>query len=136
VSVAEMLPYQKPQFREVDINSFPVWFLGNVRWRGVMVPMVSYEAVNGDDIPAIKGVSQMAILNNTGVNASLPFLCLPTQGIPRLSRVTSEMIKEDTSQPKMEYDEMSIVVNEEAATIPDLAKLEQAVVALLNINEK
>lgn len=131
VSVAEMLPFQKPQLRDSEFSQLPTWFLGSVRWRGVKVPMVSYEALNGDDIPPIKGVSQMAILNNTGVDSSLPFLCFPTQGIPRLSRVTPELIKEDSSQARMIYDEMSIIVNEESAVIPDIKKIEQAVVALL-----
>jgi chemosensory pili system protein ChpC len=131
VSVAEMLPYKKPQLRGVEINQYPSWFLGKVQWRGVMVPMFSYEAVSGDAIPALKATSQMTILNNTGVNLQLPFLCFPTQGIPKLSRVTSETIKEDTSQPLNIYDEMHIIVNDELATIPSIAKLEQLVANLL-----
>jgi chemosensory pili system protein ChpC len=132
VSIAEMLPFQKPQMRNTDIQSSPVWFLGMVRWRGIMVPMVSYEAINGGDIPAVKGVSQMAILNNTGVNPAIPFLCFPTQGIPRLSRVTESVIKEDQEQEKMAYDEMNVMINGEPATIPNIEKLEHALIGVLN----
>lgn len=132
VSIAEMLPYQKPQMRNVDIETSPAWFLGMVRWRGIMVPMISYEAINGGEIPAIKGVSQMTILNNTGVNPDIPFLCFPTQGIPRLSRVSEGVIKEDSSQDKMAYDEMNVMVNGEPATIPDIEKLEHALIDVLN----
>jgi chemosensory pili system protein ChpC len=131
VSVAEMLPYKKPQMRDTQINELPGWFLGHVLWRGVMVPMVSYEAINGNAIPALQLTSQMTILNNTGVSAKLPFLCFPTQGIPRLSRVTPELIKEDAATMLKPYDDFNVVVNDEFATIPALEKLEGAVVELL-----
>jgi chemosensory pili system protein ChpC len=131
VSVAEMLPYKKPQMRDTQIDKLPGWFLGNVLWRGVMVPMISYEAINGNAIPTIQLTSQMTILNNTGVSEKLPFLCFPTQGIPRLSRVTPELIKEDTATILKPYDDFNIVVNGEFATIPALEKLEGTVVELL-----
>lgn len=132
VSVAEMLPYQKPQMRDVDVATLPAWFLGMVRWRGVLIPMVSYEALNGGDIAPIKGVSQMAVLNSTGVNSDMPFFCFPTQGIPRLSRVNKESVKENTTPSLQSYDEMHISLNDEdEATIPAVSKIEQALMAVV-----
>lgn len=128
VSVAEMLPFVKPQLRHTDLLP---WFLGNVQWRGVSVPMFSYERINGDEPAAIKATSQMAILNSTGVSSSLPFLCFPTQGIPRLSRVAPDSIKEDRQQVASAFDQMNVLVNGEAVAIPDVSKIEQALVDLL-----
>lgn len=133
VSVAEMLPYKKPKWSDIETAQVSSWFLGHVLWRGIKVPMISYEAINGGNIPAAKGVSQMAILNNTGVSSQLPFLCFPTQGIPHISRVMPNAIKEDVTQTAKPYDEMNILVNDEPATIPNVKKLEQAVVTLLGL---
>ncbi len=134
VSVAEMLPYKKPQMRDTQIDILPNWFLGNVLWRGIMVPMFSYEAINGFPIPSVRGVSQMAILNNTGANPQLPFLCFPTQGIPRLNRVSEDLIKIDATQAPASYDEMRVLINDESAVIPNVQKVEQAVAALLGMS--
>lgn len=130
VSVAEMLPFVKPQLRQVD--SAP-WFLGNVTWRGVAVPMISYELINGEQALPIKATSQMAIINSTGVSTALPFLCFPSQGIPRLSRVSPETIKEDTTVALQPFDQMNVTVNEDIVAIPDISRLEQEVVRLLGL---
>lgn len=130
VSVAEMLPYRTPE-QLIPMEGKPAWFLGSVSWRGVMIPMISYEGISGHEMPNIKAVSQMVVLNSTGVHSKLPFLCFPTQGIPRLSRVLPDNIIEDTSQTCDTYDEMAVLVNDVAATIPNVAQLEQALVTLL-----
>lgn len=130
VSVAEMLPFKKPQRRQTE---FSPWFLGHVSWRGVNVPMISYEMINGDDTLPMKPTSQMAILNTTGVHAELPFLCFPTQGIPRLSRVSEELIKENQEVELKPFDQMNVVVNGEPVVIPDVSQLERELVNLLGL---
>lgn len=127
VSVAEMLPFVKPQLRRTDL---PFWFLGTVQWRGVSVPMFSYEGINGEEPVAIKSTSQMAILNSTGVSAELPFLCFPTQGIPHLSRVAPDSIKQDSQHPTLAFDQMNVLVNDEPVSIPDVSKIEQALISV------
>ncbi|MGS2717902.1 chemotaxis protein CheW [Eionea flava] len=129
VSVAEMLPFVKPQLRRTDL---PPWFLGAVQWRGVSVPMFSYERLNGEEPLAIKPTSQMAILNSTGVSAEYPFVCFPTQGIPRLSRVAPDAIKQDIQSSTLAFDQMNVLVNDELVSIPDVSKIEQALIDLLH----
>jgi chemosensory pili system protein ChpC len=130
VSVAEMLPFVKPQLRQTDLAS---WFLGNVTWRGVAVPMISYELINGEQPLPITATSQMTIVNSTGVSDALPFFCFPTQGIPRLSRVSSEIIKEDKDRPLQAFDQINVTVNNDTVAIPDVSKLEREIVSLLDI---
>ncbi|MGH1439960.1 MAG: chemotaxis protein CheW [Cellvibrionaceae bacterium] len=135
VSVAEMIPYQAPQARQtVVFDTIPDWYLGSLNWRGISVPMLSYEALNGDVAPEILPFSQILILNNTGVNAQLPFLCLPTQGIPRLSRVAMNEISQNTEAYIKEYDQMHVYVAGEQAVIPDVAKLEHTCVSMLGLS--
>ncbi len=134
VSVAEMLPYRKPSLKSEEIGQMPPWFLGHVKWRGISIPMISYEAINGGAIADIKAVSQMSVLNSTGVHPKLPFLCFPTQSIPRLSRVSPDNIKEESNAQLEPYDKMHVMVNDIAATIPNVSKLEEAVVELLKLS--
>lgn len=132
VSVAEMIPYQAPQARQqVVYDSVPDWYLGNLAWRGVAVPMLSFERLNGELAANISADSQILVLNNTGVNAQLPFLCLPTQGIPRLSRVAMSEIAENTQALLKEYEEMRVHVAGEQAVIPDVAKMEETCAKML-----
>ncbi|MFT7386900.1 MAG: chemosensory pili system protein ChpC [Candidatus Endobugula sp.] len=130
VSVAEMLPFIKPQLRPTGL---PSWFLGNVHWRGVVVPMFSYELISGELPLPIKKTSQMAILNSTGISRSLPFLCFPTQGIPRLSRVSPDSIIEEKQTSLQAFDQLNVVINDDRVAIPDVSKIEQTLVELLHL---
>ena len=132
VSVAEMLPFKEPQkSHALASQTLPDWYLGDILWRGIYVPMVSYEAINGGTVGSIKGVSQVAVLNNVSNNPQLPFICIPTQGIPRLSRVTPGNIDEDTTKNNDPYDQLCVVIAGDFAAIPDIAKIEQAYINLL-----
>ena len=132
VSVAEMVPYQEPQMHpEVSVDKSPAWFLGEIDWRGCSVPMVSYERLNGRKEPAILPTSQLLVMNSTGVHPQLPFFCLPTQGIPRLSRVAENEISINQRDILGKYEEMHVFLAGEEATIPDVSKIERACVELL-----
>ncbi|MFT6387049.1 MAG: chemosensory pili system protein ChpC [Cellvibrionaceae bacterium] len=132
VSVAEMIPYQAPQARQTVVcDTIPDWYLGNLNWRGVSVPMLSYEQLNGEPVAEILSHSQILILNNTGVDAQLPFLCMPTQGIPRLSRIAVNEISENVDAFIKEYDQMHVYVAGEQGIIPDISKLERACASML-----
>ena len=128
VSVAEMIPYSSPILPSTDM---PDWFLGHLQWRQTQVPMVSYERLNGEPLADIKPESQLIILNNTGVSADLPFFCMPTQGIPRLSRVAMNEISDNTAVEAREYDEMQVFVAGEQAVLPDVSKIEKVCAQLL-----
>ncbi len=132
VSVAEMIAYQSPQSNDsLSGDSIPHWYLGNLLWRGILVPMMSYEALNGEAIAPIQSESQVLILNGTGVNAQIPFLCIPTQGIPRLSRVAVNEISENEQAETKQFDQMQVFVAGEQAVIPDVSQLEVVCANLL-----
>ena len=133
VSVAEMVAYQAPQVNLESSSETPPWFLGNFLWRGVQVPMVSYEVLNNDSLPRVKGDSQVMIVNSTGVHPQLTFICMPTQGIPRLSRVAANEISENTRIAAKEYDQMQVFVAGEKAAIPNIAQIERECVSLLGL---
>lgn len=122
VTVAEMVAYRTPQ-RDPEA---PSWYLGDIVWREQRVPLVSYEVMCGEAMPSYDMNCRIAVLNNTGVDESLPFLGLATQGIPRLSRVKSDEIDEMEGAPAQRFDLMHVIHAGEPVVIPDVGGLEQA----------
>ncbi|MBX2808298.1 MAG: chemotaxis protein CheW [Cellvibrionaceae bacterium] len=135
VSVAEMIPYQTPQpSPSLAGKNQPPWYLGELSWRGVTVPMLSYEAINGGVTAEVQATSQVAILNNTGVSEQLPFIAMLTQGIPHLSRVVATEISENTDTPVKDYDQMQVFIAGEQAIVPNISRLERACIDLLGLS--
>lgn len=123
VTVAEIVPYKTPERRP----DMPDWYLGDIVWREQRTPLVSYEAMCGEAMPAYDSRCRIAVLNNAGVDESLPFLGVATRGIPRLSRVKGEEIHAlENDSPKKHFDLMHATLAGEPVVIPDVAALQQA----------
>ncbi len=133
VSVAEMVSYQASQVSLDSSNKTPKWFLGNFSWRGIQVPMVSYEVLNNDTLPEINHDSKIVILNRSDTNSRLNFFCMPTQGIPRLSRVAVNEISENTRVSAKLFDQMQVFVAGEQAVIPNIEKMAQECEAIMGL---
>ncbi|GAB1265852.1 chemotaxis protein CheW [Aurantivibrio infirmus] len=126
VTVAEMVPFKYPE-RSDDM---PDWYLGNFSWRDQMIPLVSFEGLNGEAVPDYSGTCRIAVLNNTGVDERLPFLGLATQGIPRLSRVKSDEIHQTEDAELKAFDLMSVYHAGESVIIPNTTAIEEAIIKL------
>lgn len=122
VTVAEMIPYRNPE----PVDGAPSWYLGNIVWREQPVPLLCYEVLNGDPKPGYNSGCRIAVLNNTGVDESLPFMAIPTQGIPRLSRVKPEEISQREDLETKEFDLMAVFHAGESVIIPNVEALERA----------
>jgi chemosensory pili system protein ChpC len=121
VTVAEMVPMAPYQDAEEDS---PDWLLGYFQWRGQDVPLLSFERLAGEAETSVVAKGRVAVLNNTGVSDGLPFIAVPTTGIPRMSRVSPEDIKEDPDAPKKPFELMRVKIGLEEFTIPDVTALE------------
>lgn len=117
VSVAEIIPYKDPSIAENKAN----WYLGQLEWRNIDVPVVSYEVLNGEDLPSLDG-ARLAIVN--GTDSMLPFYGILIQGIPKLIHVHDDEIVSVESADTGLYDQMAVRVFDENAMIPNLGMLE------------
>jgi len=122
VTVAEMAAMRPVG----SIPNAPRWLLGFYEWRNTKVPVVAFEGVNGGPVTPLNPQGRMAVLNNTGVDDRLPFIAVPTQGIPRMVRVHQDEIEENSDKPKRPYDKMQVKVGLEEFVIPDIHALELA----------
>ncbi len=122
VTVAEMAPYMAVRME----SNTPDWYLGVYHWRDQAVPLLSFEVINGEANPLATSSSRIAVLNNTRICDSLPFIALVTQGIPRLARVNAEEISEISTADKKPFELMHVSIAGETAVIPDIDALESA----------
>lgn len=127
-SVAEMSSVGPLEARE----NAPDWLMGMYSWRGISVPVISIERLNGGDLPKLNTGGRIAVLNNTGVDKRVHFTAIHTQGIPRMARVTENDIEEDDSVEKRPYDIMAVKVGMEEFYMPDIPALEREYAKLLD----
>jgi chemosensory pili system protein ChpC len=121
VSVAEVVGYQAPE----TPSGKPEFFLGYVTWRGINIPLISFELANGQSRNKTATNHQIAVINSIGEHHEvLPFFAILTQGIPRLVKVASDLIKPVEGQIKNKAEIASIKLDGEEAIIPDLNYLE------------
>lgn len=127
VSIAEIVDYGQT---DAPVDA-PAWLLGQLSWRGVTLPLISYDAANGGAaaLPQARR-GRIAVLNTSGEqHDALPFLAIVTQGIPRQAKVEEAALtlREGSPGPA----DLSIVAFEgEPARIPNLEYLERLVAGL------
>lgn len=121
VSVAEIIPYREPE-RDEDV---PNWYLGELEWRAVRVPVVSFEAINDEPFATPGRQRRIAILNAVDASADLPFFAFVTEGLPRLMRVMADEIGRDDNGPTGPAEICRVLVAGERAAIPDVAYIQQ-----------
>lgn len=120
-SIAEMSSVQPLE----NVEGGPEWLMGLYNWRGMKIPVVSVESINGQE-PQFNPDGRIAVLNNTGVNQALQFIAIHTQGIPRMARVSEEDIAENDNQERRPFDLMAVKVGMEEFYIPDVSAIEMA----------
>jgi chemosensory pili system protein ChpC len=124
-SVAEIISVQ--DVREVDDS--PRWMLGKARWRGVELPVVSYEAAGGDDAQSVNINTQVAVMysaNDDSEDKQYPYIGLAMHGVPHVSTFSRDQIKTDehaSSEHPMVAQKVRI--NGAAAGILDLFAIEE-----------
>lgn len=123
VSIAEIVSYVRP----TPVVDGPDWLLGTVEWRKQPVPLLSLEVLRGEAVGDIGPRSRIAVFNNTGVSEDLPFFAVPTQGIPRLSRVQEASIHEVKNATLKPFERLRVDLEGEECSIPDVAAMEQVI---------
>ncbi|MCH8498372.1 MAG: chemotaxis protein CheW [Marinobacter sp.] len=121
VSVAEIVDYASPE----QAPGAPDWLMGMLEWRGLRLPVISYDAANGGDAISPSGQrGRIAVLNTIGEHhGKLPFLALATQGIPSQARLEESQVRE-TDGEVGPADLMTVEVEGNQAVIPNLEYLE------------
>lgn len=118
VAVAELIPYRAPQVSA----GMPAWFLGQVAWRDLRLPLLSFEAAS-DGQPQTGPGARVVVLNALGGRGHVKFIALLVQGIPRSLKVDSDLPRAAVPLAPLELD--AVQLGNDIARIPDLIALEQ-----------
>lgn len=124
-TISEVLSYAPPE----AVENAPDWLLGRIRWRGWQLPLVSFARLAG--IAEEQGGlgSKVIILKALGGNPKTPYFALLTQGFPRLVTVSRDKLAFDAEEQSgmPEAVQASVMLNEDAAWVPDLARIEMMI---------
>jgi len=95
-ALAEIVPFIDSEPAPKDS---PQWFLGSLHWRGLKIPVISYEQMVDENFPPLdRRLKMVAIINTQIGNKDMPYLGIGVEGIPRLGLVNEESIEH--SDPK------------------------------------
>ncbi|WP_221793821.1 chemotaxis protein CheW [Oceanobacter mangrovi] len=121
VTVAEIIPFSQL----MTTNSSVDWVLGKIQWRGVSIPVVCYEMLNGTAAPRPSPNARFAVINGVGKHPKMPFYAVLVQGIPRLKKVLENAIQPvDAVMGMGKLDQIAVSVDGESAYIPDVDAIE------------
>ena len=123
-AVAEVIAYNEPDM----VADGPQWLLGNLQWRDRKVPLVSLEALTGDDVLEKSG-PRIAVLNTLNSNPKVPYIAILLQGIPSLTLIQPKNISWDDDKQAIENNSIAgyVKLEEGTAIIPDIDNLESRI---------
>lgn len=122
VAVAEVIPYTRPH----AVADAPDWMLGAINWRGLNIPLISYDRLQGVHNEGAFAQARIAVLNTVRPGGGLHFYALVTTGIPQLKRVNADAMQEMSDELGAGLLSQVRIGDIEAA-IPDLDALESTV---------
>ncbi|MBW9257773.1 MAG: chemotaxis protein CheW [Candidatus Thiodiazotropha sp. (ex. Lucinisca nassula)] len=129
-TVAEVMGYQQPEYAGDEL---PEWFLGHLAWRGVMIPVVSYEGLLGEPVvePGYRG--RILILNALGEHDRISHIGMAVHAIPSLVRVSADNVvpvnpELDEPQPLIRQ---HVELDMSPAVIPDMDEIERQVLSVI-----
>ena len=132
-SVAEIIPYEPLQ----RIDETPVWFLGILGWRGLQVPVVSFEMLTVErasfSLVSVASASLVIVNGMTDPNG-LPFYALVGQTMPRLVNLTEEMLFATGEEPGR-TERARVRFEDQVIAVPNLDFVEAAVTNVLVAND-
>ncbi|MEJ7745287.1 MAG: chemotaxis protein CheW [Luteimonas sp.] len=125
-NIAEVLAYADPE----PVENAPDWLLGRIRWRGWRLPLVAFARLTGIAEEAATLGNKVVVLKALGGDSKAPYFALLTQGFPRLVTISTAALSEEERDPH----EMlpigvlaRVVLNQDAALLPDLASVESMI---------
>lgn len=120
--IAEVINYSEP----MPVEDAPDWFLGNLLWRGITIPIVSFEKANTVPMAETSRTTRIAVLNGVSGNEKLSFYGVVVQGIPRLAALEQTDIQENVNADvALPLALTQTEIGDQEAVIPDQVKIEQ-----------
>jgi chemosensory pili system protein ChpC len=129
-SIAEIIPYEPLQ----RLEDTPDWFLGLLNWRGIQVPVSSFEMLTVErasfSLVSVSSAS-LAIIKGLGSKEMLPYHAMVAQTIPSLVQLSEEMLV-DSKEPTAPTEAARVRYEDGLISIPDLDYVESAILKVMS----
>ncbi|MBC7656689.1 MAG: chemotaxis protein CheW [Frankiaceae bacterium] len=119
-SVAEVITFSEPE----PVENAPDWMLGQIRWRGWRLPLLSFSRFAGWSDEDGQIGAKVVVLKALGGNPKLPYFAVLSQGFPRLVTVPQSALAESNQRDLPVGIHSMVSLNDDAAAVPDLLGLE------------
>ncbi|MFZ5638202.1 MAG: chemotaxis protein CheW [Pseudomonadota bacterium] len=128
-ATVEVLSYAEPE----PIQNAPDWMLGQIRWRGWRLPLVSFARIAGTQSEGASPGTKVIVIKALGGDPKLPYFALMAQGFPRLVTITPDNLIVDTAHMETlpEGIRLRVMFNDDVALVPDLDAAEKMIVEVL-----
>lgn len=128
-ATVEVLSYTDPE----PIEHAPGWLLGQIRWRGWRLPMVSFARIAGTHTEGSSVGTKVIVIKALGGNPKLPYFALVAQGFPRLVTISRDNLIVDSERMETlpEGIRLRVMFNEDVALVPDLDAAERMIAGVL-----
>ena len=127
--IAEIIPYEPLQRME----DTPEWFLGLLGWRGIQVPVASFEMLTVErasfSLMSVASASLVIVRGDTD-QALLPFYALVAQTHPVAHEIIDEMLL-GTEGTIQRTEIAKVRFNNDVLSVPNLGYLEEALLNAL-----
>ena len=126
-ALAEIVPYIDS---EPPPENHPSWHIGFLHWRGMLLPVVSYEHIYNPDYPKAERRQKMVAILHTQLGLKqMPYFALAVEGIPRLAPVNRDSVEHvDSTADGIESLHESVLAKvtyrERELLIPDIKTVE------------
>ena len=122
-SVAEMISVQGA----MKVSNMPNWYVAKMRWHGVDVPLVSFEAAAGEEAKVVNQNTQIAMIYTASEDESrYPYFGLVVSGVPHITQFSRDQIVTDPE---------SVLEAHGHPMVVQKARINGAAVSILDINE-
>ena len=125
-ATVEVLSYADPD----PVDNAPEWLLGQIRWRGWRLPLVSFARLAGTHTEGASVGTKVIVLKALGGDPKLPYFALVAQGFPRLVTITRENMIVDSAHLETLPDgiRLRVMFNDDVALVPDLDAAEKMII--------
>jgi chemosensory pili system protein ChpC len=125
VTVAEILPSRRINARA----DLPDWCVGSLAWRGLDVPVIRFDVLNGATPASAQSGRCILILNRVRHEHGCAFYGLLADGLPRLLHLGPGDV-ENSRTPLGPAEVAAVKVGTETAVIPNLTYIEESLAQL------
>lgn len=128
-AVAEIIPYEPLQ----RIEDAPDWFIGLLGWRGIQIPVISFEIMSVERASfSLVSVASASLVVMRGIadQKKMPFYAIVSQTFPAEHNINPELIIE-TGEETEKTEVCRVRFRNEMLAIPDVEFLENALLEIV-----